>query len=170
IVFIGDSITDGACWDELFPDLPVKNRGINADTTAGVLQRLPDILEGKPSSVFILIGTNDLPWFMYRTQDDILGTYDDILTRCQEDSPETKVFIQSILPRNRRYSKKIKLVNKGLEKLAKKHGFIYIDLFTHFVGKDGGLRDDFTNDHLHLMAEGYKRWVEILEPYLVIKK
>ncbi|HQP10891.1 MAG TPA: TonB-dependent receptor plug domain-containing protein, partial [Candidatus Omnitrophota bacterium] len=28
IVFLGDSITDGGCWEELFPGVPLKNRGI----------------------------------------------------------------------------------------------------------------------------------------------
>ncbi|MGB9898194.1 GDSL-type esterase/lipase family protein, partial [Thermanaerothrix sp.] len=67
IVFLGDSITDGARWDELFPGLSVKNRGINADTTRGVLARLDSILQGQPAAIFLLIGTNDLPWFMFRS-------------------------------------------------------------------------------------------------------
>ena len=44
IVFVGDSITDGGCWEELFPGVPLKNRGINADDTPGVLKRLDEIL------------------------------------------------------------------------------------------------------------------------------
>ena len=27
-------------------------------------------------------------------------------------------------------------------------------------------RTSLTNDHLHLMAEGYARWVEILKPHI----
>ena len=35
IVFMGDSLTDGARWDEMFPGVPIKNRGINADLSPG---------------------------------------------------------------------------------------------------------------------------------------
>jgi hypothetical protein len=40
IVMIGDSITDGAEWHEMFPQLNIVNRGISGDTTVGVLNRL----------------------------------------------------------------------------------------------------------------------------------
>jgi len=166
IVFLGDSITDGARWDELFPGLPVKNRGINADTTSGVLERLGVTLAGRPAAVFLLIGTNDLPWYMYRRNRDILETYAAILKRCQEESPRTQVFVQSILPRHRRYARRIQSINAGLAELAAHYGDPYIDLFPHFAGPHGEIRAGWSNDSLHLLACGYKRWVEILAPYI----
>ena len=166
IVFLGDSITDGARWRELFPDLPVKNRGINADTTSGVLDRLDDILTGHPAAVCLLIGTNDLPWFQYHSNADILNTYEKILKRFQSETPETMVFVQSILPRERRYAKRILSLNGHLEALANRYDYTYLNLFPHFAGPKGEIRPDFTNDNLHLMAAGYARWVEILKPYL----
>ena len=36
ILFVGNSITDGAEWFELFRNPKVKNRGISGDTTYGV--------------------------------------------------------------------------------------------------------------------------------------
>jgi len=36
IIFIGDSITDGGEWSELFNDIHIKNRGISGDISAGV--------------------------------------------------------------------------------------------------------------------------------------
>lgn len=168
IVFMGDSITDGANWDELFPGLPVKSRGINADTTTGVLKRIGYTLCCSPAVIFLLIGTNDLPWFEYRKDDEILGTYREILHRCKTESPETKVYVQSILPRSRSYDKRILRINKRLASLAAEFGYEYIDLYSHFVSPKGGLRDEFTNDHLHLMASGYVCWCEILEPYIAL--
>ena len=166
IVFLGDSITDGARWHELFPDLPVKNRGINADTTYGVLERLGDITAGQPAAVCLLIGTNDLPWFQYRRDADILSTYEKILKLFQSEAPETTVFVQSILPRKKRFAKRILGLNKHLETLAARYGCPYIDLFPHFAGPDGRIRPDFTNDNLHLMGAGYACWVEHLKPHL----
>src|SRR5512140_874487 len=162
IVFLGDSITDGACWDEIFPGLPIKNRGINADTTQGVLRRLGEILPGQPSRLFILIGTNDLPVLSYRTDEEILDTYAAILERCRVESPSTRVYVQSILPRSRAYAHRIMALNIQLAVLAADCGATFINLFPQFATPEGELRPEFTNDHLHLLAPGYACWAEIL--------
>ena len=60
IVFIGNSITNGAEWNELFPQKRVKNRGISGDTSEGVFDRLDAVVKGKPAKIFILIGVNDI--------------------------------------------------------------------------------------------------------------
>ncbi len=166
VVFLGDSITDGGAWEELFPGVPLKNRGINGDTTIGVLNRLDDILRSRPRAIFLLIGTNDLPWFEYRSDRAILRTYSQILDRCHEQSPQTQVYVQSILPRARAYTKRIERLNVQLEQLASVCQCPYIDLYTSFVDSKGVLRPELTNDHLHLLAAGYARWVEILTPYI----
>jgi lysophospholipase L1-like esterase len=166
IFFLGDSLTAGGNWDELFPGLPIKNRGINADTTTGLLARMDPVTHGKPAAIFILIGTNDLPWYVHRHDELILGTYLDILEKIQKDSPETKVFVESILPRDHFYSKRVKGLNPRLKELAESHGCTFIDLYPHFANGKGDLRADFNNDHLHLLAVGYQCWKEILTPYL----
>jgi hypothetical protein len=35
VVFLGDSITEGGCWEEWFPELPACNRGIGGDSVGG---------------------------------------------------------------------------------------------------------------------------------------
>jgi lysophospholipase L1-like esterase len=166
IVFLGDSITDGARWDEMFPGLPVKNRGINADLSTGVLARLDVITAGKPAAIFILIGTNDLPWFEYRSINEIILTYREILKGIKDRTPKTKVYIQSVLPRDRMYAGRVLKLNSRLEILAADFSVPYIDLYSHFVNEHGTLKDDLTNDHLHLLSDGYQIWVKILEPYI----
>lgn len=166
IVFLGDSITDGGCWEELFPGVPLKNRGINADDTRGVLKRLDDILIYRPRAIFLLIGTNDLPWFTYRNDEAILKTYKQILDRCRELSPDTIVYIQSILPRRKSFARRVRRINASLQALAKQHGYPFINLYPAFADAEGALQKSLTNDHLHLMAEGYARWVEILKPHI----
>jgi lysophospholipase L1-like esterase len=166
IVFLGDSITDGACWDEIFPGLPVKNRGINGDTTKGVLRRLDPILVGRPAAIFLLIGTNDLPWTVVHNAASILKTYNRILDRVRDASPETRVFVQSILPRHPRYGKAIIRMNRALAQMASSHGYTYIDLFSHFADSKCGLRTELTNDRLHLLAGGYEIWVQLIRTFI----
>lgn len=166
IVMLGDSITDLTRWHELIPGVAIKNRGISGDTTRGVLERLDLILQGQPLAVFILIGTNDLPWYVFSSDQKILARYEVILQRFEQESPGTRVFVQSILPRTWPYAKRIQKINRRLEALAQRYNDTYIDLFSHFAGPGGAIRREFSNDRLHLMASGYRLWVKIIRPYL----
>ena len=60
IIFLGNSITDGGGWAQLFNDRRIINQGISGDISAGVIHRLDAVTGRKPSKVFLLIGTNDL--------------------------------------------------------------------------------------------------------------
>lgn len=69
IVCIGDSLTYGygvfraACWVELIKDklnVSVINKGINGDTTSGMLSRsYIDVIKKHPTHVIIMGGSND---------------------------------------------------------------------------------------------------------------
>ena len=73
IIFLGNSITDGAEWSELFNGRRMKNRGISGDVTAGILHRLEEIANGRPAKIFLLIGTNDLA--RGATADSVVKTF-----------------------------------------------------------------------------------------------
>jgi lysophospholipase L1-like esterase len=166
IVFLGDSITEFGEWEELFPGLPIKNRGIAGDTTRGVLDRLGVIVKGCPEMVFILVGTNDLPWYMRISSQQTLRVYEEILRRFREETPRTQVFVQSILPRHHKFARRILSLNDGLKELAERYKFTYVDLFPLFSDPNGSIRSEFSNDNIHLMGSGYSIWGEYLRPYL----
>lgn len=166
IVFVGDSLTDGGRWDEMFPGKPVKNRGINADTTAGVFARLDDIIIGHPSAIFFLIGTNDLPWYEYRSDEEILASYKQILEKCRAEIPDTRVYVQSLLPRHNSFSRRIQKLNLKLKEITEQYGYTYIHLFPAFADSKGGLRREITNDDLHLLGSGYHIWADQLRPFI----
>lgn len=50
IVFLGNSITDGCEWAELFNNRHIKNRGISADRSGWLLDRLDPIVNGHPKN------------------------------------------------------------------------------------------------------------------------
>ena len=56
VIFLGNSITDGGEWAELFPGIQVLNRGISGDYSTGVLNRLAEVYNRKPDKLFLLIG------------------------------------------------------------------------------------------------------------------
>lgn len=175
IVFIGNSITNGAEWSELFDNKNVKNRGISGDICMGVYDRMDVITKGMPAKIFLLIGVNDIG--RGASSDSVVVGIDRIIDKIQIESPTTEIYLQSILPLNdsfdmfnghtKRWSE-IKPLNKRLEGLTKtKKQVTYIDLYSEFVepGTEK-LNPLFTNDGLHLMGEGYMKWVEVISPYI----
>ena len=174
IIFLGNSITNGGEWSELFNNSNVKNRGISGDVCPGVLDRLEPITTGRPKKIFLLIGINC--YAKGGSSASIITGIEKIIERIQTESPHTEIYLQSVLPVNDSFGmfeghtkhwREIKPLNKNLETLAKVKKIEYIDLFSHFVepGTEK-LSTRYTNDGLHLMGEGYMKWVEIVEPYI----
>jgi hypothetical protein len=46
--FLGDSLTYGFEWTEIFQSLRVKNRGISGDRTDSMLYRIKEVVESHP--------------------------------------------------------------------------------------------------------------------------
>ena len=173
IVFIGNSITNGAEWNELFPRKRVKNRGISGDTSEGIYDRLDPVVKGKPAKIFILIGINDISRGIQ--VETIILNMKRIVEKIQKESPKTKIYIQSLLPVNPDFGmfkghqkpQLIKEINQQYQNIAKEYKVNYINLYPHFLeeGTDR-MNEKYTNDGLHLLGEGYLLWSEIIKPYL----
>lgn len=170
IVFIGNSITNGAEWSELFPQKRVKNRGISGDTSEGVYDRLDPVVKGKPAKIFILVGVNDISRGI--EVETIVQNMERIVEKIQNESPKTKIYIQSILPVNPDFGmfkghqkpQLIKEINQSYQNIAQEYKVNYIDLYSHFLeeGTDR-MNEKYTNDGLHLLGEGYLLWSEIIK-------
>lgn len=167
-IFLGNSITAGTDWSKLL-DLPkAKNRGISGDITFGVMERLQEVIDRKPSKVFILIGINDIS----RNIPDslILRNYKKMIQRIREGSKKTQIYFYTMLPVNASFQKfknhygkdeHILYLNDEIRKLAAKNVTI-IDLYPHFLDQQNRLRAELTKDGLHLIPAGYQLWAEIL--------
>lgn len=174
IIFLGNSITNGAEWAELLNNSRVKNRGISGDVCMGVYDRLFPILKGKPSKIFLLIGINDVSAGL--SADTIVGRIEKIVQKIKCDSPTTKLYLQSLLPVTDYYKKfsshtsrpgVIPVINAGIKEIADREGVVYIDLYSGFVDcATGKMNKGYTNDGLHLLGKGYLKWVEIIKPYV----
>ncbi|UJH90615.1 GDSL-type esterase/lipase family protein [Antarcticibacterium sp. 1MA-6-2] len=60
----------------------------------------------------------------------------------------------------------IKEVNEGIRELAAKEQVNLIDLHPHFLDEEKKLNKKYTEEGLHLNAEGYHVWANILQAYL----
>ena len=171
IIFLGNSITDGAHWSELFGNPNIINRGIGGDITEGVLNRINEIVRHKPSKLFIAIGTNDIAQEIPTKK--IIENYLAIVENVRASSPITKIYIQSILPvaippgSIFPYNNKGVLeLNQELRKICTELDIPYLDLHPYFADETGKLRSDLTNDNLHLLGPGYLLWKDLIQDYV----
>jgi lysophospholipase L1-like esterase len=174
-IWLGDSITDGGEWDELFPGINAINRGISSDITFGVLHRLPEIIRWKPKRLFVMIGINDIA----RGIPDhvIVANIEQVIKTIKKRSPKTQLIIQSILPTNNNFKDFIKhqnklhhinAVNSRLRQLCQQHRAYWLNLHPFFSDTQGNLDKKYTNDGLHLTGAGYLIWKQVILEHKLI--
>jgi lysophospholipase L1-like esterase len=167
IVFLGNSITNYCEWAELFQNSLVINRGIGGDITEGILARLHEVTESKPRKIFLMIGVNDLA--KGKPIKGIATNYRSIIKAIKENSPETTLYIESVLPSVNRpgvINDSIVALNKEIRKLSNEYSLTYINLYDSFKDQDGNLKKELTEDGLHLKGEGYLIWKSLIEKYV----
>ena len=89
--------------------------------------------------------------------------------RFRDDSPQTQIFIQAVIPVRHRApngakNEEILPLNEELKKLAFKTQSTYLDLHTPFLDEEGLLKAHYTNDDLHITGEGYRTWMGMIGP------
>lgn len=174
IVFLGNSITDGGEFHELLDNPDAINRGISGDVISGVRERLHQVTEGHPRQIFLLIGINDVSHGL--SADKIALEYESLVKQIRKDSPESELFIQSVMPIDNSFKRYknlfgregvIEPLNNQIRRIADEYGATYIDLWPALADpKTGKIRKEFTNDGLHLTGNGYKAWAEVIRPYV----
>lgn len=172
IIMLGNSLTDGAEWNELLRNPHVKNRGIVGDIVQGLYERMEPILKGKPRKIFILSGVNDVS---HGVDGDSIGrAMEKLIVLIKQRSPRTKIYLQSMLPFNtdvqmwKLLKDREQVVidgNRAMEQVAKRQGVTWINLYPLFVDNEGKLRRELTNDGLHLLGPGYLIWRDAILKY-----
>lgn len=172
IVFLGNSITDGGEFSELFDDITIKNRGISSDVISGVIERLYQVVDHSPSKIFLLIGINDVSHNL--SVDRLAEEYGKLVREIREKAPDTRLYIQSVMPINNDFGRYRNLkgkestvvrFNERIKEIASVHGAVYVDLWPALADPSTGkLKKEFTNDGLHLLGKGYKAWADAIRP------
>lgn len=178
IVFVGNSITDMAPWVEMFRDdfgnpLPIVNRGNSGTYSTEQSDNLESYLINKPKKFFMMIGTNDIATSggldFQPTQ--VLAYVKSIVQRVHKRSPETRVYLYSILNNNtpnrpaERWLETNRLVKAFVDETNE--GWLkYVDIYGLLSDvASGGV---WSYDKLHLTAASYQKWTEALrERYLM---
>ncbi len=172
LIFIGDSITEywevagKSAWDAHFSKFNAANLGISGDRTQHVLWRLDNgNLEGiKPKAAVMMIGTNNSA--AGDTAEEIGEGIAAIVKKLHEKTPETKILILAIFPReedaNSRRLNNIK-ANELASKLADNKRVFYMDIGSKFLDADKTISREIMPDLLHLSPLGYEIWASAID-------
>ena len=170
IVFLGNSITAGGKnWSKRLNYPNIKNRGIEGDVTDGVLARIDEIVHFKPKAIFLLIGINDL-WNFSPNNPPVQYIGNNIIKITQiikDKSSKTEIYVQTVLPVKKEiYKESIKRLNNIIKLNQDENLYKIIDLYSLFTDDKGLMRDDMSNDGIHLNEKGYDTWAQIIKPIL----
>lgn len=176
IIFVGNSITDMHCWVEAFETedgqpLPIVNRGNSGTYSTEQNDNLESYLLNKPKKVFMMIGTNDIATAggLNFSPEQLLAQVKTLVARIHKRSPQTKVYLYSILKNNTynrveaTWLKANELVKAYVEE-SKADWLTYVDLYDKLSGVASGGTWSF--DNLHLTAASYRVWCEAIKGYL----
>ena len=175
-LFLGDSITDYYPLGEYYDNLPVVNSGIAGNKTTDILSDMQTrVYQYNPTKVFLLIGTNDLDSNAEDIVDTTFNNIKEIVREIKEKRSDATIYVESVYPVNstienssagNRTNKKIRNLNKKISSYCDGEVCNYINLFDDLIDEEGNLKEEYTEDGLHLNTLGYVVVTRELLPYL----
>jgi len=171
VLFVGSSSI--RLWSDLqdeFKDLPVViNRGFGGSQLADCVKNLNRlVIRYRPSTVLVYAGDNDLA--AGTTPEEVLHRFAAFVEGVHRELPGTRIAYISIkpsplriglLPQIRQANALIRDYASGLDKVA------FIDVYTPMLDSSGKPRSElFRADSLHLNAEGYALWKQVIGPHV----
>jgi lysophospholipase L1-like esterase len=183
VYFVGDSITRR--WGALdYPALLANftdnffgwnaaNFGWGGDRTQNILWRLDngELPRVAPKVFVVQAGTNNLGDFESAEERvaAIGAGIEAIVARCRRHAPESLVVLTGVFPRRDRpeFNASIAAINARLAAFADAHGVRYVDIGARLVDSRGLLREEMSDDGLHLSLAAYQVWADALKPLLV---
>lgn len=167
VIFLGDSLTQGL--NVAAVTHPAINYGIGKDSTAGLLQRIPQYQSlSRASTIVVAIGVNDL-LRTSRSNAGIIENYQQILEALPKDVP---VILQAIFPVDEPLvteglNQRVLALNNSIQQLATQYQHTFINLHDEFAGADGNLKSELhIGDGIHYSAAGYRLWVNALKIHI----
>jgi len=167
-IFLGDSLTEYGEWSEMFPNYNLLNRGIAGDGIQGIQNRLLEISRHEPSTVFLMVGVNDL---QFHPSQYVINRYIALLDLMRKELVNATIVVQSILPINNAIyqynttNSEIDKVNKALQDYCKRHSIEYIDIAGSLKDAENSLKLSFTSDGIHINGIAYNIWKEKLSTW-----
>lgn len=166
IMFAGNSITNMHSWFEAFgAHQEVVGRGNSGGFATELLENLESYIDSKPSKLFVMIGTNDISsgTAYAKTARDIQI----IAQRVRLESPETEIYLQTILPRSANAKPDYELCNSLVAKFveAANDPKIHLVNLSEVCAPLNG-NGTWSYDGLHPRPIGYSAWCHHIQDFV----
>ena len=170
VLFIGSSSI--RMWKTLVEDfapLTVINRGFGGSQFTDAIHFANRIvIPYKPALILVYEGDNDIA--SKKSPERVLLDYKRFVAAVRKGLPNIPVYFISIKPSPSRWAiwEDMKEANNLIEKITEKDELLeFIDVSTPMLDKDGTVRPElFTDDNLHMNADGYRLWTRIIKPLM----
>ena len=183
--FVGDSRTDGfliysgiGCGENLTSNgLSIfKLAEKKALTIDGEEYTLLEALALKQyGKVYLSLGVNELGYYNDQGFYDAYCQAIDAIRACQ---PNAVIYIQGLIPLNENViaatggasyltNEHLRVYNDLMKQAAQEKQVVFLDLYPEFVGEDGQLPEDASNDGIHLKKAYCQQWLEYLKTHTV---
>lgn len=170
VLFVGSSSIRG--WRTLqqdFPDVQVLNRGFGGSHIEDVNYYFSGIAAPyKPKLIVFYAGENDIT--ADKTIERVVEDYKKFVSLVREKLPKTRLIFVSLKPSPARWEQKEKfqrandLIKAETEKDKRQK---FVDVWQPMLNERGEPKPEiFQGDKLHLNAEGYKIWRDVLAPHI----
>jgi len=170
VLFLGSSSIGG--WSTLVTDFPeqrVLNRGFGGSQIADSTHFAARIIfPYQPRMIVLYAGGNDIA--VGKPAEEVFADFRKFVATVRARLPKVTIAYISIAGNPARWAQveKVKAANELIAGFAKETPKTkFIDVFSAMLGEDGLPRPEiFSDDGLHMNAEGYRLWTKIVAPYL----
>lgn len=172
ILFLGSS--SFTMWKDVenyFPDKVIINRAFGGSRIADLNYYAEDLLHPySAKQIVIYCGENDIVYKDKPNADEVFKRFKQFYKTVRAQFPKANIAYVSIKysPSREQFWPIMKQVNKKINRfMNKKKNAEFIDITGAMNDENGNIRKDiFLQDMLHMNAEGYKIWTEVMKPYL----
>ncbi len=170
VLFVGSSSI--RMWSNIpgdFPEYPAMNRGFGGSHMSDLLYYFDRVVAVyKPALVLVYEGDNDLAGG--KSIDTVYDDYVEFVRRVRDQLPGTDVVFIATKPSPSRANIQdaMRQLNERLEALANENSDLWFaDVFTPMLNDNGNPRPElFGSDMLHMNADGYVLWQEVIAPVI----
>ena len=173
ILFVGSSsFTKWTDVQDYFPSYPIINRGFGGSSLPDVIRFADDVIfPYDPKQIVIYCGENDFAGDTSLYPSQVAKRFEELFNLIRARYKKVPIVYISMKPSPSRafLMPKFNVANVMIRSfLQGKKKTTFIDVYHAMLGKDGKpLPGIYIDDNLHMNANGYKIWQQLIEPHLL---